>query len=211
MWLFEIRDQNGLNPVRLKSATKRKVSTVLNSVGQGQASFDLDLNTAEAAETNLREGRSQLFVYKDDTLYWSGKIMIASNDLSAKKEVVSVTALGWTWPLEKRYIGKNEVVNYVIEDLSDILWDVINDSQQLTGGDLGITVGSLATSKNLTISYERQVIKDVIDSLVSQGIDFEVTPNKILNTYYPKGIDRSDTIKFKYPGNIKQIKSKNPN
>lgn len=203
MWLFEIRDENGDNPVRVFSISNRKIGKVLNSIGQGQASFTIDLNEDKAAETNLREGRSQLFIYRNGTLYWAGVIMVVDRIFGENSHKANVVALGWAWQLQKRYVGKTVDKTYTATDAGAILWGLINDTQLETGGDLGITQGTIETSINLTITYSRQKISDSISDLVAQaGIDWEVTANKILNVYYPKGTDRTDTIRFIYPGNI---------
>jgi len=205
MWMFEIRDKEGLNPVRLKSAYNFKVSRALNS--PGQASFTIDLNDEASIESNLREGRSQLYIYRNKVLYWSGKVMVVDRYFDVSSQRAEVLALGWLWMFEKRFVGKNEDVTYTATDAGQILWDLINDSQFEYGGYIGIEEGTITPSINLTVTYTRQKIKEAIDDLVEQaGIDFEVTPDKALNVYYPKGSDRSSSVILKYPGNIQTLR-----
>jgi len=206
-WIFEIRDQNGENRVRLTAANNRKVVRGLNSAGQ--ASFTIDLNDEKATQANLREGRSQLYVYRGSTLYFSGKIMIVERTGDEASQKANVTALGWLWFFEKRIIGKTADVTYTTTDAGAIAWGIINTSQNKTYGSLGITQGTIQTSQNLSLTYTRQKIRQALDDLISQaGIEFEITPDKIFNVYYPKkGSDRTATVKFKYPGNIKSWRS----
>jgi len=205
-WIFEIRDQDGNNRVRLTAANKRKVAHALGS--GGQASFTINLNDVNASEFNLRESRSQLYVYRKGTLYFSGKIMVVERGFDESTQEANVIALGWMWFFEKRIIAKLADVTYTAVDAGSIAWTLVNTSQQETNGDLGITQGTIQTSQNLTITYTRQKLRPALDDLTSQaGIEIEVTPNKIFNVYYPKkGTDRSASVIFKYPGNLKSAR-----
>lgn len=205
-WVFEIRDSDGTSPVRIIGARKRQLSLVLNQAGE--AMFELDLDDTKALETNLREGRSQLYVYRNDTLLWSGIIMIVERIMEQTNSYARIRALGWYWFLSKRFVGIDADDVHTSEDAGAIAWDLINQTQLETYGDLGITQGEIDTSNNLTITYTRQNIKDAIDDLIlSGGIDIEITPNKVFNVHYPiRGTDRSETVVFKYPGNVSRLR-----
>lgn len=206
-WIFEIRDQNGANPVRIINARNRSVSVGLNQAGE--ANFELDLNDAKATESNLRVGRSQLYIYRSEELYFSGQIMIVERMLEQSTQAVRVKALGWLYLLSKRIFAIDADDEHTSEDAGAIAWGLINTTQSETYGSLGITQGTIETSNNLTITYTRQNVLEAIEELSQQaGIEFEVSANKIFNVFYPlRGSDKSNTVIFKYPGSIQSIRS----
>lgn len=205
-WKFIIRDKDENNPVRLLAAKNRAVTLGLNA--PGQATFSIDLNDEKATQANLLEGRSRLYVYRGDTLYFSGKVMIVERILEEVTQTANVTALGWMWELERRITGKTSDITHSSVDAGAIAWAEINRTQNESNGNIGITQGTIQTSQNLTLTLTRAKVRDVLDDLVTQaGIEFEITPNKIFNVFYPrKGSDKSATVKFQYPGNIKSAR-----
>lgn len=205
-WLYEIRDQNDENPVRLNKAFDRKLNLGVNQ--PGDAEFSLALTDPKATEANLREGRSRLYVYRNGELKFSGPIAIVERYFQESVQMVKVKALGWLWLFNKRFVGVDSTLSYTSQDASQIAWNTIYLAQLETYGNIGITQGNLPVSQNLTVDYDREDIVSILDDLHKQaGIEFEISANKIFNTFYPlRGTDRSNSVVFKYPGTIESVR-----
>jgi len=108
---------------------------------------------------------------------------------------ISVSAKGFFSLLEKRYT--NTSLSYTNTDSSDIAWGLINYTQGLSYGNLGITRGADPTTKNrdrTDLRYKNiaEVIRKMSADEVKDGYDFEVDKNKVFNVYYPKGTQRDE-------------------
>ena len=189
-------------------ATKKEVALGLNLAGE--ASFTYNLEKLHSAAISIRQtvrsvlgvGINTLECYRNGALKFSGIIISADYNVDEITGIVNVKAVGWLWLLGQRFVGLNTDLVYTETDLGAIAWGVVNTTQQNLYGDLGITQGIIETSVNRTVTYTRKSVKDVLEELVQSGIEFDITPAKILNIYYPqKGSDKSDTVKFLYPGN----------
>lgn len=86
----------------------------------------------------------------------------------------------------------------------EILWRVIDQCNQKTGGDYGVRQG---THIGEHIARNRHYARKEVASLIQQmsnvidGCDFEFTPDKKFNTYMAKGVYRP-SVRVAYPGNI---------
>jgi hypothetical protein len=97
---------------------------------------------------------------------------------------------GWFSKLRRRYIDSKK--KYTAQDQFTIAWDLIDFTQTKTGGNLGITRFSAATSgvtRDRTYqAWERKNVGEALEELaaVQNGFDFEITSDKQWKTYYPK-------------------------
>jgi hypothetical protein len=85
---------------------------------------------------------------------------------------------------------------------------LINTTQGLTDGSFGITQGTLVAggSPSGTVTYaakEGKVISDALGDLSAgdTGFDWEVTPNRVFNEYYPR-IQGNAKVRLEYGGNV---------
>lgn len=101
--------------------------------------------------------------------------------------------------LQKRRTGLTQV-DFTSQDPVDIAWSLINTSQGLTYGDLGITRGvHPATGLSVTVSYINAELKTEITNLSNNkqngSFDLDIDSTKTFNTYYPtKGSVRSNIV-----------------
>lgn len=89
----------------------------------------------------------------------------------------------------------------------DIMWDVINRCNQKTGGDYGVRRGiHSGETVRRDRNYERKEVANLIQQIsnITNGCDFEFTPDKVFNTYYTKGTYRP-SVRLTYPGNIQSF------
>jgi hypothetical protein len=92
---------------------------------------------------------------------------------------------------EKRYTFDT----YTDTDAGEIAWELINTTQGLTGGNLGITQGTIQATQNRDRTYSDEKIGEKIIQLteVINGFDFEITPSiknnalGVFNVYTKRG------------------------
>lgn len=219
LWSFRIKDANGVILLNLTKARKRSVKIGLNMMGEASFTYSMEdlFNSATAIGLTIRSllglGRNTLECLRNGIVFFSGQIIYLDQFLDANEAKVEVKALGWLSLLETRFVGVNADLVFTNTDAGSIAWSLINSAQQETNGNMGITQGTIQTSINRTITYQRKSIKEALEELsdVENGFDFEITSSKVFNVYYPrKGSDVSGSVVFMYPGSkIKSIQEMN--
>ena len=114
-----------------------------------------------------------------------------------------VDCVGYLNYYKTRYI----TAQYDYTPQEDILWDVIDQCNQRTGGDYGVRRGThVGESVSRDRKYERKEVASLITQMsnVINGCDFEFTPDKKFNTWATKGTYRP-SIRLTYPGNIQSF------
>ncbi len=111
----------------------------------------------------------------------------------------TITSKGFFSLLEKRLtnVPTDTKRVYTAQHASDIAWDLINYTQGLSYGNLGITRGADPVDVANDRTYRYETIKRAIEKLsnneTKDGIDFEITAQKVFNAYYPeKGSQRAE-------------------
>lgn len=203
MYRWILTDTQGTPLAELEGAQARKYSLVLN--GAGVVSFDCDGRDPKAEL--IREGESEIHVYRHGEEVQAGQVRTVQKDISADGHKVSVTAVGYFGLLEHRHLRATRT--YTATDQGQIAWDMINYTQTFSGGNLGITQGSIPASVNRDRNYDAgKNIAEAIKQLseVQGGFDFEVTPGKVFNVYYPfRGIYLTDYI-FELGKNVREFR-----
>jgi hypothetical protein len=123
-----------------------------------------------------------------------------SKDANGKK-TRTIATKGFFHLLEKRLTNIPPVpsVFYASDYATDIAWDLINTTQALDFGGLGITRGSHPNDVLNQRTFRYHTIKQAIEKLdnnnTKDGIDHEITPLKVFNTFFPtKGSLRSTLL-----------------
>lgn len=145
----------------------------------------------------------EVYIYDDnDTLIYGGYIAEAKtyNDANGYKKR-TITSKGFFSLLEKRLtnIPPTKSRIYTSDYATDIAWDLINYTQGLSYGNLGITRGAHPADANNDRTYKYVTIKQAIEKLdnnnTKDGIDHEITHQKVFNTYFPtKGSQRPEIV-----------------
>lgn len=120
---------------------------------------------------------------------------------------INVRAFGYLNLLIDRYVTKTYIEQQMY-DATEIAWDLINETQLQTNGDMGMTQGLTTTTVVRERTYERQNVKDAIvnlTKLVTGNFDFDFSVDREFNVYSSIGSDRSAELEFIYPGNIKEV------
>jgi hypothetical protein len=146
-----------------------------------------------------------------------GQLMYKSSSLNATTKGITLKALGFLALFNKRFTGStlsgtvlevHTADNGNVKSRTDLAWYLIDASQSLTNGSLGITRGFTGGSTSLyDKTYSRTRIKDALQDMTNlqvSPIDIEFTHNKVFNTYSFIGSNRPDIV-FEFPGNIMEL------
>lgn len=126
----------------------------------------------------------------------------ASFDVNAK--TVQASADGYLEYFAHRLLAKS----YNGVDRSEIAWDAIDTVQSEDYGNLGITQGVLADTYDSVLNADYRDVKSIIQLYTyaqPTTYDFEITPDKVFNTYTKIGTERPG-IQLIYPQNITSMR-----
>jgi hypothetical protein len=160
-------------------ATSRSYSYQLNRAGR--ASFTLPITSDRLRTFPLYLGVTRLLIYRDNVLIWAGVVWELQESASIDEGTVNVQCTEIFHILsEKRYTSNT----YTATDAGQIAWGIINTSQGLTGGNLGLTQGAIQATQNRDRTYLDENIGEKIIQLteVINGFDFLITPSIKINT-----------------------------
>jgi hypothetical protein len=174
--------------------------------------FDLDLVEFEKRclaigaepQTVLYPQKTEIKVYLEDKAMFGGIISTVDSSYEGVNATLTCSADSYLHYFSKRFVSKT----YVATDRSAIAWDAINTVQTVTNGDLGVTKGSTVTIFNSDLTCDYRDVKSIIQLYTyaqPTTYDFEITPDKVFNTYTRLGSDRTD-VELVYPQNIQSIK-----
>ena len=189
----------------LPEALNRSYSYQLNRAGK--ASFSLPLTTERLQRFPLYIGVTRLLIYRATKLIWAGVIWEITEDAQDDEGAVNVQCTEIFHILsEKRYTSNT----YTSTDAGTIAWGLINTTQGLSGGNLGITQGTIEATQNRDRAYLDEKIGEKIIQLteVINGFDFEITPSIKVNTLgvfnvYSKRGSTLNTFRLEYGEGLK--------
>lgn len=183
-WRFEAVQPDG-GAEELGDATDRTIT--FNLTDYCSAEFSINGRSEHAGF--LHELITDVRAYRDGTLMYRGRVGATSDDLDASTHSMKVSTADYRWLLSKRTLWPTSTLTYAAADQSDIAWDLIADSQALSGGSWGITRGSgTTTGVDRDRTYEvGSNLAELLNNLaaVDDGFDYEVDPFKAFNIYYP--------------------------
>jgi len=212
-WLFLIKDGSGNKVASLTNARKRWIVERLNN--QSEAGFVLDGDDEKCTDTILNRGVNELHIYYKGVLKWSGQLISARKIANGDDIYWEVLAKDWLSLLAKRFSGVDDIREFTTIDAGTIAWTLIDETQDLANGDFGITLGTIEASITRSPVYDKKNVLEAIrelsnmgqDGSSNYGFDFEITPSKVFNVYYPyKGTIRNDVV-FRYPGNCENFEA----
>ena len=160
-------------------ATNRSYSYQLNRAGK--ASFTLPITSDRLATFPIYLGVTRLLIYRENVLIWAGVVWEVEENATIDEGTVNIQCIEIFHILsEKRYTSNT----YTNTDAGQIAWGIINTTQGLTGGNLGLTQGTIQTTQNRDRTYLDEKIGEKIIQLteVINGFDFVITPSIKINT-----------------------------
>lgn len=185
-----------------EGAAELHFTRVLNAAGALE--FTLPIDDAFVTQDNFAPGARELHLYRDGDLIWGGRLWRAEVTGWIS---VRFGAEGFYSTLAHREVGEDLTYNNV--DELDIAWDLIDYTQTLPGGNLGISRESATPAGvDRSIAYcldSRDVISDAIETLAASedGFDFEVGADKVWRTYHPlRGTTPGITLSTEIDGQV---------
>ena len=167
--------------------------------------FGLDISDDKATSTNVAAGRNYIKYYRDSTLKWSGQMVRLSGALAQNDRPFTVQCGDWLYILKDRYLTTEET--WSSTDYGTILQECVDYTQAISDGDLGITNGYNGVTDTTDRTYFDKNIQEIFVEFasLSPGVDFEITPDRVLNVYAEKGNDLTATHQFQYGQNISML------
>ena len=170
----------------------KRFEAILESVGYKNEPFGF-----------MEVGRHDIRIKRNGTYILGANIYRFEYTSSYNSITMRVECVGYLNFYKTQYI----TAEYSNTPQEDILWNVINQCNQKSGGDYGIRKGThTGNSYNRDRKYERKEVASLIQQMsdVINGCDFEFTPDKKFNTYEAKGTYHPE-IRLTYPGNIQSF------
>lgn len=186
------------------------ITEVLNLGASGNVSFSDDHLRVisnfygQDADFILQAGYRELYIYDEaENLIFGGYIGEPTSSCDSNGKLTRTVAVNsWLELLEARFTNDPRIETSKIftqEYAKDILIALMTYTQGLPYGDLGFTIGStpndVKRDRKYTYDTIKEALKDMSGNEVINGIDVEITPAKVINTFYPK----KGSIKTKLP------------
>lgn len=201
-----IADLGGYISNRVFSITRNRPEEITFSIPLftlDQLASNLKLTPADFFQAGVQEvliRRSGVNICAGQIDYWESDFTDPANP------IINVKAHGWMSLFSYRIFSGT----YTSEDQAYIIRDLITNSQALTNGDYGITLGTTVIGSNSydSLVYQDKSIYDIMVEMSEEdgGFDFQFTYDKVFNLFLPsQGVTRNDIV-FTYPGNMLDIK-----
>lgn len=182
----------------LTQATGRVVTWRVD--GHAFAQFSIDGRSSEAA--GIVERRDDLWIYRDGTLVFRGRIVGAEDQIDSTEHRVQFLAVDYRGMLTLAAKVEPPVPTFSAVDQGQIPWQLIQSWQALPGGDWGIVegVGALSgTNRDESDIAPFSPVGEVIDRILRRdgGGEWEISPTLELNRWFPtRGTARSDVLDY---------------
>lgn len=166
--------------------------------------FDLPLYHPSVTWSTVHPGLHEIWVWRNNVLVKAGPLWDAVP--SSSDANINCTAQDLIDYFDVRLI---DTVDYSAVDQTAIAWGLIDDSQNLTGGDLGIVQGTLGTGITRTASWTSFDQKYILEALqdfqeMNSGFDFQIDPaTREFNAIYPRP-QRDNNLRLEYPVTIRK-------
>lgn len=166
----------------------------------GSLTGDLPLSLKNAAgyekvtRANIDPGRTAVYVERDGVLVWGGILWTVSADADNFK--LSIGCEGFWSYFRRRLIRATKT--YAATDQLAIVQDLVNYAQAVSGGNIGVTVGSETSGvlRDQTYnSYERVNLGQAVENLAAldNGFDFAI------DVMYDGSGNRLKKLNLNYP------------
>lgn len=213
LWSFVIGPASGGLTRELSEASGRTVNFRLQSPSDASCSLD----GSDPAASEIVELSTDLHVYRSNSPgqprqhWYRGRIGKTSDSLDANGHTVEVPSADYRELLKRRLLMSGSTQTWTAQDQGSIAWNLLTQTQNKPGGDLGITNGLGQTTGQLrTRTYNlADPIGDKIQELseLINGFDWDITGSETglqLDRWYPqRGSDKGEILQ--YGGNIASL------
>jgi hypothetical protein len=158
---------------------------------------DLSIDARAGEQVDIiTEMASDLIVYRNKEKLFRGRITYSQDGFGPDRHTATISTVDYRAILDRRILYTN--LNYTGVDQSTIAWNLINYTQGLSGGNLGITRG---TGQSTGITRDRpyeagQNVGELIQQLseVINGFEYEVDADLKFNVFYPQRGSAKDVV-----------------
>lgn len=209
-WEVVLLDQNNQPIMDVSDLVTFELEMVLNDIDTLRFQMNLTMFENRCADVGalprnvLYPDLTEVKVYRNGNAMFGGIVSNTTPEYRENDAILSVSAESYLHYFSFRYLSKT----YTNTDRSAIAWDAINTVQSEPNGDLGITLGHTEATFNSDLDADYKDVKSIIRLYTyaqPTTYDFEITPDKVFNTYLRLGSNRSD-IRLVYPGNIRSVR-----
>lgn len=138
----------------------------------------------------LTSGLKWVSITRNDIVMFKGILSEIGMDGSGEDIKLTLTFKNWLAYFQKRLTSET----YSATDAGAIAWDLIDKAQAVSGGDLGVTQGSITATVNRDRTYVNDEIALSITRLsaneIINGFDFEINDEKVFGVYTRMGSDK---------------------
>lgn len=152
----------------------------------------------------LKAGLTEVTVVRNNVAIFTGPIW--GIDTTSNEQILKITARDISSYLAQRYIWAD--TKFTKTKYGDAAWKLIQATQALAYGDLGITLGQGTPTATTTgsFSYTKKSGVNILESVTklgegTTGFDWEITPDRKMMMYYPR-IQIPGNVILNYPGNV---------
>lgn len=195
-WAYVLASPQGAQLGELTGAGSRKLTVSVDS--HASASCEL-AGDAEQAYL-ISELATDLIVYRDGDRLFRGRVGPTTDTVTADGHRVTVNAHDYRALLDRRILHNPISFNQV--DQEAIGWGLITATQQMPGGNLGITRGAGQATGVLRDRTDYEPGKPVGEALtqlseVINGFEWHIDPDLVYRVHYPRrGANRGYILDF---------------
>jgi hypothetical protein len=180
----------------LSTATGR--SLTLRLLEPSSASFVLTGQGADAAL--VEELITDVWIWRDGTALLRGRVTSTVDDIDETKHLTTAAVVDYRGVLDRRILYTDRT--WTTTEQSQIVWDLLADTQAQPGGDLGLTQGAWPATGVARPSVTFKAGDSVWDSIkklsqMDNGFDFEIDAGLAANLYWPaRGVDNGIVLDY---------------
>jgi microcystin-dependent protein len=185
-WVFTLAQPAGGNVGALTAATTRKLSFFLDS----GATCTWTMPGQHPETALIDELATDVICSRNGNNLFRGRVGGSTDTLAADADTVTFTAVDYRAQLGRRLLWPEVIRSFRGADQADIAWQMISDTQALTGGGLGITRGAAAATGVLR-DRDYDPGKNLGEALtqlgdLQNGFDWEIDANRAFNLWHPQ-------------------------
>lgn len=208
-WTVVLYDQQNQPIMDISDLVSMTLNMKLNDIATLDLSINLTMFERRCAAINtpprsiLYPGTAEIRAFRNGNAIFGGIISGANSTYDEAGTSLDIQSESYLQYFAYRLNNKT----YRNMDRSAIAWDAINTAQSEPNGNLGVTLGTTELTFNSDLDPDYRDVKSILQRFTYvQPItyDFEITPDKVFNTYRKLGSDRPD-IQLIYPQNIRSI------
>ncbi|MEU0469924.1 hypothetical protein ABZ215_38505 [Amycolatopsis sp. NPDC006131] len=202
-WVWNVGDWRGLPDRQLRQATGRQLK--LSLLEPSGASFSINGDSTEALY--ITDLVTDLRVLRNGVPLYRGRVTATGDDIDETGYSLKVDTVDYRGLLDRRLLFTDKTYTNTAQET--IAWDLLSYAKSQAGGDLQLTRGQWPSTGVTRASVEFKDGDSIWDCLVKlmamdNAFELDITPQGVVNLYWPQkgGLDKG--VLLDYGGNIKK-------